>query len=222
MAAAAVAAISAASGDDALVSRTPEGKGAPARKSCTLQLPPGPHWIKSGLLYKHVHGHVDPWHPRRVVLTSEFLCITRPHSTDVIERLELKTVRGIGPYHPSEDPVAQPKARRGSAASVEDVLKNANRDDKKNVLQPPDKPAFQFKTTDEHGTKRRFCFGATTQSEIEEWLESLKGAMKQVEDRAMKTDKWGRIQIRTKKIYDSRIVQSLIALLIIGNFAMAI
>eukprot|EP00961_Rhodomonas_salina_P247869 3349581-Rhodomonas_salina.1 len=223
MAAAAHAAIHAAGGMDRMPASTFSKEAAAARAPCTKQLPPEQDWIKSGLLYKRTFGHSVPWQSRRVVLASDYFCITRPDSNDVIERFDLLTLEGIGPSHDSSDtPVHE---RRGSTLSVESVLKQSSTlhpENEKKGLQVPNKPALQFKVVDEHDYKRRFCFGASSQSEISEWMDALKNAVRAAEDQERKQHWWRSNQLRLKKFYESTYVQTVVAILIIGNFAMAV
>eukprot|EP00961_Rhodomonas_salina_P126102 1698880-Rhodomonas_salina.1 len=156
MAAAAHAAINNSGGAGQMTSSFFAQEAAAARAPCTKQLPPGQDWIKSGLLYKRTPGHSVPWQSRRVVLTSDYFCVTRPDSNDVIERFDLLTLQSIGPFHGSEEP--ERPERRGSCVSVESVLKQSSTigtNKEKKGLQIPEKPALQFKVVDEHEHKRR-------------------------------------------------------------------
>lgn len=119
-----------------------------------------------GLCLAHHNLTLTLCHLPQVVITADHFCITRPDSLDVIERLDLLTLQGIGLFHPGDD--AQERERRGSMQSVESVLKRStsipaikrknsvSSESSKRCSQSSDKPAMQFKVVDEHDNKRRY------------------------------------------------------------------
>eukprot|EP00961_Rhodomonas_salina_P082058 1103767-Rhodomonas_salina.1 len=93
MAAAAVAAQRAAQSQLSFVGR--RGSKEDARRNATRQLPDRGTWILEGILEKRVVQIETQWYPRRVVLTSEHLAITRPGSDDIIEQFNLLEIEGL-------------------------------------------------------------------------------------------------------------------------------
>lgn len=67
----------------------------------TLKLPPESEWIKAGTLEKRALAATEVWHPRRVVLTKEFMAVSRVDSDDMLDQVFLSEVEGADRKHTS-------------------------------------------------------------------------------------------------------------------------